>query len=130
MKLPNLRLYETQATASMVLGILGVLCVIMLSYFVLKGFNSEQMSITYDPQGARGQLRRPLVFGAGGAAGLVGMGAGVLGFNSLGQRRNTKQLRSWSGMSCGALSVALALVLMFAWIQLSQPMIKAKEMVL
>ncbi len=58
------------------------------------------------------------------AAGLAGALAGVLGFNSLGQRRNTKQGRSWLGMASGALVVVGALVLFYAWRILSEPIIR------
>ena len=120
MKLPNLRLYETQATVAMVVGALSLVCAAMLALFVFQNLKLEEMSIDYSPAG----LRRPVVFAATAVTGLAGLTAGILGFNSLGQRRNTKQPRSWLGMLCGALAVASALVLFFAWLQLSQPLIK------
>jgi hypothetical protein len=79
--------------------------------------------IHYDPESGLGAYRRPLVFGATAIAVVIGGTAGLLGFNSLGQKRNDKQGRSWLGMTLGALVVALAPVLFYAWQKLSEPVI-------
>ncbi len=123
MKLPNFRLYDTQATASLVLGLLGVVWALMLAFFVFKGFESENMAVTYDPRAGLGQFRRPIVFVTTAMVVMSGGVAGILGFRSLGQRRNTKQGRSWLGMTLGALAVAVAPVLFVAWRLFSQPII-------
>ncbi len=120
MKLPNLRLYDTQATISSVFGVFGVICTLSLAFFVLQPLDTEHMVITYDPE----SLRKPVVYGATAAAGLAGALAGALGFNSLGQRRNTKQGRSWLGMASGALVVVGALVLFYTWRVLSESAIR------
>ncbi|MBN2560257.1 MAG: hypothetical protein JXQ75_04940 [Phycisphaerae bacterium] len=124
MKLPNLRLYDTQATASMFLGFLGLFCLIMLALFVLYGLDTELMVIPYNPDGTKGQFRKALVFLMTAITMLVGAVAAVLGFTSLGQRRNTKQGRSWLGMTIGALVLAITPVLFFAWRELSEPLIR------
>jgi FtsH-binding integral membrane protein len=123
MKLPNFRLYDTQATASMVLGLWGVVCTLMLAILVFKGFVVEDLSVTYDPRGGLGQFRKPMVFATTALVMTTGGVAGILGFRSLGQRRNSKQGRSWLGMTLGAIVVAVAPVMFFAWRMFSQPII-------
>ena len=126
MRLPNFRLHDTQATTSLVLGVLGFICALMLAACVFRGLNTDtrQMVIPYDPAGRLGQFRKPLVFGMSAVTVLLGVAAGLIGFNSLGQRRNTKQGRSWLGMASGALAVPIAMILFFAWYKLSEPVIK------
>jgi hypothetical protein len=124
MKLPNFRLYDVQATASMLLGILGFLCVIALTWFVFHGFNWNEKVVRYDPEGGMGAYRRPLVLGATALAVLIGVTAGALGYNSLGQKRNARQGRSWLGMTVGALVVAGAPILLYAWQRFSEQIIR------
>jgi quinol-cytochrome oxidoreductase complex cytochrome b subunit len=123
MKLPNFRLYGVQATASLLIAAAGLLCIVALIYFVFHGFDTQEKVIHYDPESGLGAYRRPLVFGATAIAVVIGGTAGLLGFNSLGQKRNDKQGRSWLGMTLGALVVALAPVLFYAWQKLSEPVI-------
>ncbi len=123
MKLPNFRLYGVQATASLLIAVLGLLCLAALTYFVFHGFNNQETVIRYDPQGRFGAYRPSLVYGTTAIAFVVGGVAGLLGFNSLGQKRNEKQGHSWLGMTLGALVVAVAPVLFFAWQKLSEPII-------
>ena len=122
MKLPNFRIYNTQATASMALGLLGALLLVMLAFFVFKGFSTAH-GISYDPAIGMGKFRRPLVFVTTAGAGIVGGVAGILGFTSLGQRRNTMQGRSWLGMTLGAIVVAVTPALFFAWRMFSEAVI-------
>jgi hypothetical protein len=126
MKLPNLRLYETQAQASLVLSVLALVGTLLLALFVFKGFDAEQKIVVYNPEGGFGVLRRPLVFGGSAMVILVGGTAGILGFNSLGQKRNKKQGLSWLGMCLGALAVAIAPILFYAWRVFSEPIIQNK----
>lgn len=123
MKLPNFRLYAVRATASVLIAAAGLLCLVCLTYFVFHGFDSQDKVVRYDPMGGLGAYRRPLVFGTTAIALVVGGVAGVLGFNSLGQKRNEKQGYSWLGMTLGALVVAVAPVLFYAWQKLSEPVI-------
>lgn len=127
MKFPNFRVYETQATTAMILGVLGLAGIAMLTLFVFWGFVADQMVIVYDPAGARGQFRKALVFMTAALSMVVAVVAALMGFNSLGQARNTKQGRSWLGMTLGAVNFAAALVLLVAWLRLSEPVIKALE---
>jgi formate hydrogenlyase subunit 3/multisubunit Na+/H+ antiporter MnhD subunit len=123
MKLPSFRLYEVQATASLLIAMLGLLCVVILTWCVLRGFDAQDRVVRYDPAGGLGQYRRALVFGFTAITLLVGVSAGLLGFNSLGQKRNSRQGHSWLGMTIGALVVAAAPILFFAWQVFSEPII-------
>jgi hypothetical protein len=125
MKLPNFRLYDVQATASTLLGILGLCCVLALVCFVFKGFNWQEKVVRYNPDAGMGAYRKPLVIGTTALAALIGISAGALGFNSLGQKRNSRQGRSWLGMSVGALVLAGAPVLFYAWERFSEPIIRS-----
>jgi hypothetical protein len=124
MKLPNFRLFDVQATASMVIGILGLLCIVVLTWFVFHNFDMQEKVVRYNPEGGFGAYRRPLVMLTTAMALLIGATAGVLGFNSLGQKRNNLQGRSWLGMTVGALVVAGAPVLLYAWFRFSEPLIR------
>jgi hypothetical protein len=123
MKLPNFRLPETQATASLVLGIVGLLCLLPLAVFVFHGISFRDMVIPYNPESRMGHFRVPLVYVTTAGSSLACVAAGVLGFGSLGEKRNTKQTRSWLGMTIGALCLAMVLVIFFAWLKLSEPIV-------
>jgi hypothetical protein len=124
MKLPNLRLHETQAWVSALFGAAAIFGLLVLSYVVFKGFDWEMKAINFNPNGGLGKYRKILVFAGGALTMGVGLTAGLMGFNSLGQKRNTKQGMSWLGMALGAVSVAVAPVLLFAWMELSQAIIR------
>ncbi|MBK8268975.1 MAG: hypothetical protein IPK83_11990 [Planctomycetes bacterium] len=123
MKLPNLRLYDTQAKFSLVLGLLSLLAAISMIYLVFRGFDSKQMAIYYNGNEGIGKYRSLLVMGTTAICVLVGATGGIMGFNSLGQKRNSKQGLSWVGLMTGAISIAMSIVLLFAWKQLSDPII-------
>lgn len=125
MKMPNLRLYETQATASLLAALVGLVCVAALVLFVFHNFNAELMVVSYNPEGGLGAFRRPLVMATTPLTFLFGLAAGLFGFNSLGQKRNSKQGRSWLGLSLGTLVMAAAPVLFYAWTRFSEPLIRA-----
>lgn len=126
MKLPNFRLYDTQATTSMIAAIFGVFLLCMLSFLVFHGLNTDQWVIPFNPDGRAGRYRQTLVLLVTAAAIGVGIIAGLMGFRSLGQSRNTKQGRSWMGMLIGAMVLGIAPVLFWAWWTLKEPMILKK----
>lgn len=126
MKLPNLRLDETKATASLVIGLVALLGVVVLVVLVFKGFVLSEKVIPYNARAGLGRFRPYLVYGMTAATCLVGFVAGLLGFQSLGQKRNNKQGRSWAGMATGAIGISLAIVLFFAWRFMSEPAIMAQ----
>lgn len=123
MKLPNLRLPETQATISMILGFVGLLSLPVLGISVLRGYDRTNKVIIYNPDSPHGRFRVPLIYATTAGSSLACAAAGLLGFASLGHKRNTKQTRSWLGMTLGALSLAAVLVLFFAWYRLHEPVI-------
>lgn len=123
MKLPNLRLYDTQAKFSLVLGLLSLLAAISMIYLVFRGFDSKQMAIYYNSKVGFGQYRSLLVMGTTVVCVLIGATGGIMGFNSLGQKRNNKQGLSWVGLMTGAISIAMSIVLFLAWKQLADPII-------
>lgn len=125
MKLPNFRLYQTQAVAGLLLGIVGIGFVVAMSFVTFRTFDSQQKVIWYNPNasGLAG-AREELVLLCGGLAALVGVIGGVMGFNSLGQKRNERQGFSWLGLALGAFSFTAALVVLFAWQRLKEEIIK------
>lgn len=123
MKLPNFRLYDTQAKAGVVFGVAALLCSIVLVFVVFKGFKAEDSRIYYNAAEGLGKWRRPIIMIGTVIGCLVGGAAGVLGFNSLGQKRNNKQGLSWMGVVTGAITVVASIVLFFAWSTLSEPII-------
>lgn len=123
MKLPNFRLHETQARAAGVFGVLAILCLAALAVVVFKNFSTEMMAINFNPRSSLGKYRKFIVMGVTAVTIGIGLTAGLLGFSSLGQKRNTKQGMSWLGLMLGAVAVAIAPVLLFAWNELSQPII-------
>lgn len=119
MKLPNLRLSETQANLALILGLLALVSVPMLAVLVLKNFDSVHKVIIYNPKSPRGAL----VYLGTVLSALTCVLAGTLGFNSLGHKRNNKQMYSWLGMVLGAVCLALVLILAIAWFKLNEPLI-------
>jgi hypothetical protein len=124
MKLPNFRLYDTQATTSLLVGFCAVLCIGGLAVVALKGLNLEQGIIPYNNKGGMSMYRPYAVMGAAVAAVLLGATACILGFRSLGEKRNNNQGRSVGGMLLGALAIPLAIVLFATWRQLAEPLIQ------
>ena len=125
MKMPNLRLYETQATASLWISFLSIVCIAGLTFCVFKGFNATYQSIPYNAEAGYGRFRPYLVYGGAATTFLTGFLAGILGFNSLGQKRNSKQGLSWMGLLIGALVMSTAPILFFVWREFSEKAILA-----
>lgn len=113
----SLRRYEDQATASVVLAIAALILAIPLAYLVFRNFNAELRWILYNPKMPRRLL--VLLFSAmtGGTA-LLGFGFGL---NSLGQRRNTNQNRSWLGFILGGVGILVAFLLLACFWYLAKP---------
>jgi len=126
MKLPNLRLDETKATLSLVIGLAALLGVAALVVLVFRGFVSGEYVIYYNSEAGLGRFRPYMVYGATAATCLLGFVAGLLGFQSLGQKRNNKQGHSWAGLTTGAVGISLAIVLFFAWRFMSETAIMSQ----
>jgi hypothetical protein len=121
MKLPNFRLYDTQARFSTFLGVLALIVIPPLAFLVFKTFDRQNSIIWYNAQ-AKGltRFREPIIVAMSAAAIGIGVLSGVLGFNSLGQKRNEKQRLSWIGLALGALSVTGAALILFTWLRLKE----------
>lgn len=126
MKMPNFRLYDTQATFGATLGVLGLLSIFALGVLVFKNFDTQQKVIWYNPA-SKGltRFREPAVLAVAAGTVLIGGVAGVLGFNSLGQKRNNRQGMSWLGLALGALSIVLAALALVAWMRMRIPIISS-----
>lgn len=125
MKLPNFRLYDTQATTSMLVAVFCAMCLLMMSVVVFKGINTTNWVIPYNPEAGLGQYRPPLVMLFTAVSILGGLVAAFMGFRSLGQQRNTKQGRSMIGLLLGVVVIPLAIVLYATWKELSEPIIRS-----
>jgi len=123
MKLPNFRLHETQAVWSSFVGVVALGSLAALAICVFKGLQTDAWIVPYNPRGALGQYRNPLVQLMTALTLLLGAIAGVMGFTSLGQKRNHRQGLSWLGLAIGSLCVAMSPVLFFAWRTISEPII-------
>lgn len=112
MKMPNFRLYDTQALFSAILGAIALAFVIAMLIVVSRNFDPHQKVIWFNP---KSRYREPIIFAATGGAILFGIISGSMGFNSLGQKRNNRQGMSWLGMALGAVSMVLAVIGLVAW---------------
>ncbi len=119
-KFPNFRLHETQAKLSIILAVIGLASLGILGVFVFKNFRMESNVILVGTQGTFGKIRQPGVFGFTALTLVVAAIGALLGFNSLGQKRNKKQSFSWIGMFAGATIAALAVVFFIAWTSLKE----------
>jgi len=113
----SLRRYEDQATASVVLSICSLLCLIPLAWMVFRHFDLAQRWIWYNPKTAR----LLLVLLGGVASGGLGLLAFGLGINSAGQRRNIYSGRSWLGFLLGAAGMLVAFLLVACFWFLRKP---------
>src|SRR5262245_11738848 len=125
MKSLNFRLSTTQATAGLLVGALALFTTACLALIVFKGFDRKQMVIPYNEKFGMSAYRKPLVYVATPVALVLGLTGGILGFRSLGHQRNTKQGHSWLGLLLGAMAVATAPVMFYAWQRLAEPVILA-----
>lgn len=128
MKMPNFRLYSTQATTSMVVGIAAMLSVLCLAAVVFKNLDREKVEsgrivILYSGSAGFSQ-HRPMAVKLGTAFTVVlGAVAGIMGFSSLGQKRNERQSHSWFGLLLGAMATTIAPLLFLAWQMLAEQVI-------
>lgn len=106
---------------AVVLSVLTILGVLGLAAVVFRGFNWEQKTIFYNSAKGYGQYRNLMVYGATAACLVFAAVAGLLGFNSLGEKRNNRQGFSWFGVLVGALSIVSAILLCMAWRLLNEP---------
>ena len=113
----SLRRYEDQATASVVLAIAALILAVPLAYLVFRNFEAEFGWIWYNPRSPRRLLVLLFTAMTGGVA-LLGFGFGL---NSLGQRRNTNQNRSWLGFLLGGVAMLAAFLLLACFWLMAKP---------
>jgi hypothetical protein len=122
MKMPNFRLSETQAIFGALIGVVSVLSLVALAAITFRNFREGR--IWYDPQGSGlTGYRRPLIFALTGMTIVLSGIGGMLGFSSLGHKRNNRQGLSWIGLMLGAFCITGAAVCWYAWFRLNEPII-------
>jgi uncharacterized membrane protein HdeD (DUF308 family) len=104
----SLRRYESQALASVVLGIVSCISLIVQALLVFRNINFVEWTVLYGNPN-----RRYIVLAASAVTLLLGFSALCLGFNSAGQRRNDRPQMSWVGFFLGVGVVCLAIVFVF-----------------
>ncbi len=112
--LDKLRRFDVQATCAGVLSVLAVPPFLAAATLEIQRYNADLGQIVY---GSRGLflpvfLACVLISMALAAVGLL------LGWNSAGQRRNDKPMRSWLGFFVGAGVLTFDVVLMIAFYML------------
>ena len=104
----SLRRYESQALASVVLGIVSCVTLIAQALVVFRHMNFAEWTVLYGNPN-----RRYLIFCATAVTLLLGLSALGLGLNSAGQRRNERPQMSWVGFFLGVGVVCLATVFLY-----------------
>ena len=105
--------YEDQAKLSVVLAVVGGVCVLASTVFILQRFDFRNFWIVYNPRSLR-----LFAIGIPLAAAMGASGIGFLiGLNSAGQRLNKKNKLSWTGFFLNATVITLALCCgIFFWL--------------
>ena len=99
------RVYEKQARLSVIMAALGGVCMLAAAAFILQRFDTQSFLIVYNPR-----TLRIVAIGTALFLGLAGGTAGFfLGFNSAGQRTNTRNKLSWTGFFLSAAVIALTI---------------------
>lgn len=111
MALGSLRRFEVQARVSVILAVVSVVPLVIAAALVYRNYHAELRQIIY---GAEGRFV-PLFLGMVLCSLLPAFLGFVLGWNSAGQRRNDKPMRSWVGFFVGGGVVTLDIVLMWAF---------------
>lgn len=123
MKLPNFRSFTTQAQTGVLLALVAVATVAALAYCAMHGYSSTDNVVPYNASEGLGQHRPNLVLLLTALTLLIAVGAGALGFNSLGQKRNEKQGLSWLSLAIATLCIPAALFFFFFWKVFSEAVI-------
>lgn len=103
--------FEKQALLSVAAGAVGLLAALMAVAILLRGFNWNEFSVVMSREGKA----YPLEFASIMVACLAGAVGFFSGFNSAGQRRNSKSKLSWTGffLSAAVLTLAMSTFLVF-----------------
>jgi hypothetical protein len=106
-KLPNFRDSQVQARTGIIASAASGVLVLLLAFLVIENFNAREKTIGYSPR----SLRAPAIYAATGLAGFLGLVGFGLGYSSLAQKRNMRQLESWFGLLIGAVTICLTIIL-------------------
>ena len=101
----SLRRFEDQAKASVVLGIVACVGLVVQAIMVFRHIDTNEWAIMYG-----NPTRKYLVMITTAISLLVGVAALGLGYNSAGQRRNEKPQLSWTGFFLGAGVICFAVI--------------------
>jgi NO-binding membrane sensor protein with MHYT domain len=107
----GLRRYDAQARYAAVLAVLSVVPAVMAVTLALRNYQRELGQIVYGQGGYFVPALLGCVLGSVASAGL----AFVLGWSSLGQRRNDRPARSWIGFFVGGVVLTLNLIVLIAF---------------
>jgi len=112
--------YENQAKLSVGLAGVGALAVVAPLVLIGVNFRSAMAAGVYSPEG-----KWILAFVAALLGAMLATGVGlIIGFNSAGQKRNTKPRLSWIGFFVNAAVLTLALVAALAFFFMRMPLTK------
>jgi len=104
----SLRRYETQARASVVIGLASVASLLVLIALFLRNIAWSETTIVYG-----NPAYRLTIYGAAFITMCLATFGFGFGFNSAGQRRNDKPQLSWTGFFISAAVLCLTIVLLF-----------------
>jgi tellurite resistance protein TehA-like permease len=102
----SLRRFEDQAKASIVLGIVACVSLVVQAAMVFRHVDWSDVVIIYG-----NPSRRYLVLATTAISFLIGVSALGLGLNSAGQRRNEQPKLSWAGFFLGAGVICLTVII-------------------
>ena len=123
MKAPNFRSFTTQARTGVLLALIAVTTVAALAYCTMHGYSSVNNVIPYNASKGLGQHRPNLVLLLTALTVLISFGAGALGFNSLGQKRNEKPGLSWLSLAMATLCIPAAVFFFCFWRTFAEPIL-------
>lgn len=114
--MPNFRLFETQARWSVYLSLLAAVGLAGLTFFVFKGLDWDYRLIPFKPDSpGLGRFRQPAIFATAAVVVLIAVFAAGFGYNSLGEKRNTRQGWSWFGLVTGSVLTTIAVLNLITW---------------
>ncbi len=99
----SLRRYEDQARVSLAAGLASAVTFLVLLALVVRRFSVQELAVFY------GQRTYMAVVAAAAVTALLAVIGFGLGINSVGQRRNEKQVLSWAGFFIGAAVLVLTI---------------------
>jgi hypothetical protein len=111
--LSSLRRFDIQASYAYVLSIFSVFPLVGGAYLAWRNYNQDLGQILYQSKAYVAAFAGCVLISI--AAGGLGC---LLGFNSAGQRRNDKPLRSWVGFFVGGGVLTFDVILLIAFLML------------